>query len=212
VIARALAAVGLASLLVRVAQAQVPHRAGVDGGAFAVRYAASGAGAAEALSGVALRGAASLKLGPVRLEGWYLQGHLQPDSGTTTARDLVQGAAFLAYAPLRWLTFKGGADVRAYVAPSGTERWVLGQLRARAEGPLVGTTVRTHVEVWRALSASVNTGQGSASAQGGEVGLTLRWLRVPVWTRLTYGIDQATIGNRTETLEQFGVAFGYGAF
>jgi len=53
-------------------------------------------------------------------------------------------------------------------------------------------------------------GTGSPAAQGGEVGLTVRLPRTPFWGRLTYAIDQATIGSRTETLEAVGIAVGYG--
>ena len=199
-----------ASLAARDLAAQVTRALAVGIGGVATRYVGTDAGVQEALSGVALAGGGALAIGPASLEGWYLEGRLLPDSGAPPARDLVEGAILLAVRPVRWVAVKGGAHLRAYVLPAGTERWVFGEVRVRADGALVGPTVRAYVEVWRALTTDANVGTGSPAAQGGEVGLAVRLPRTPFWGRLTYAIDQATIGSRTETLEAVGIAVGYG--
>jgi len=80
----------------------------------------------------------------------------------------------------------------------------------RAEGSVIGEMVRTHVELWIGLASHTNVTGASASARGGEVGLTLALPRSPVWGRLTYAIDRAAIGTRVETLEDVALSVGFG--
>ena len=210
---RALLAVCLAGALAEPARAQLARTLAGGLGAGSVRSVVSdAAGTTGTLTGVAVGGGGSLHLGPVYLGGTYLQGRLLPDTGSSAARDLVEAGLTLAARPVTWLSLGGGLLVRGYIMPSGTERWILGVLRARAEGAILTPVIRTHVELWRAVSAEVNIGTGSGSAQGGEAGLTLRLPQTPFWGRLTYAIDRATIadGSRAETLERVAIAVGYG--
>jgi hypothetical protein len=151
-------------------------------------------------------------LGPVALEASYLQGRLSPDTGSTPARDLADGAVFLVVRPQRWLALKAGAHLRAYITSSGTERWMLWEGRVRLSGDLAPGRLRSYAEGWVAASADVNVGPGASGARGGEVGLTLVPTRSPLWVRLAYAVDQARTkdGARTETLEALVLAAGVG--
>lgn len=181
-------------------------------GGSSTRLHSSTATDASVMSGVTVGGTAHVGRGRLSVEGAYHQGSLAADSGTTVPLDLVEGRLMLAMRPRGWLTALAGAHARAFVAPNGTERWLLWEARLRAEGPLVGATVQTHVELWAALGGTVNVGSGAPSARGGEVGLTLHLPRSPVWARLTYGIDQARQagGGNTRTVEDLGVTIGIG--
>ena len=208
-----LIAMFLGGALAAPASAQLARTVTADLGAASVRSLVSGtAGPAEALTGMAVGGGASLRLGPMVLGGTYLQGRLLPDTGAAAARDLIEAGLTLAVRPVSWLSVGGGALVRGYVQSSGTERWVLGVLRARAEGAILTPVIRTHVELWHAVSADVNVGAETGGAQGGEAGLTLRLPQAPIWGRLTYAIDRASLGDgsRAETLERIAIAVGFG--
>src|SRR5439155_68417 len=91
----ALHAVGGASLVTTRVRSQVP--AGVD-----------------QFTGSAFLGQGALALGRVELSASYLQGTINPDGGTATARDLVEGTVLIGVHALDWLTLETGPHARAY--------------------------------------------------------------------------------------------------
>jgi len=111
------------------------------------------------------------------------------------ARDLVEGSVALRYTPTSWFSLQAGPHARHYGTLSGPERVVTWRLGGRGDFALVGSSVRGHAMLWRALALAVNLppGSGSGSASGGEVGLTLDLGPRPVWFALAYGIDQAQV-------------------
>ena len=110
-------------------------------------------------------------------------------------RDLVEGSVALRYTPTSWFSLQAGPHARHYITLSGPERVVTWRLGGRGDFALVGSSVRGHAMLWRALALAVNLppGSGSGSASGGEVGLTLNLGPRPVWFALAYGIDQAQV-------------------
>ena len=110
-------------------------------------------------------------------------------------RDLVEGSVALRFMPTSWFSLQAGPHARHYTTLSGPERVVTWRLGGRGDFALVGSSVRGHAMLWRALALAVNLppGSGSGSASGGEVGLTLDLGPRPVWFALAYGIDQAQV-------------------
>jgi hypothetical protein len=208
----------VAALAVACTLAAVPLRAqvlrylSVDAGVSRLHFSSAVAGGGETLSGVAAVGRARFFVGPAWLEASYAEGRLAPDTGTATSRDLVDGSAFLAVRPAWWLALKAGPHLRAYVAPGATERWVMWEVHARADGPIIAGTLDAHVEGWVSLGSSVNADPGALGAQGGQAGLVLRLWQSPFWARLTYVVDQAKLKNnaRTETVEAILFTIGLG--
>jgi hypothetical protein len=162
-------------------------------------------------AGTVLGGLVTAQLGAFDVEGRYLQGALQPQDDMSPRRELVQGQLVLGYHATPWLSAHTGARARAYITPTGTERWLVWLLGARVESPIVGTTVRGHVALWRALALSANVGSDVGRAgRGGEAGVTLQLPSRPVWFRLAYGIDQSAVRGaaRRETVEEFTLSVG----
>ncbi|MFI5280904.1 MAG: hypothetical protein ACHQU1_10430 [Gemmatimonadales bacterium] len=181
----------------------------LSAGATAARFRSTAPGNAGASSGVVAGGDGRILIGPVSLHGWYLEGRLAPDTGTTT-RDLVDAGLLLAVRPTPWAVLAAGPHLRAYVLPAGTERWVLWEGRARVEESIIAGTVRAHVELRAAISGTVN-GQKADAARGGEAGITARFPRSLLWARLTYTIDHAQlVPSGTETLEGVTLTVGLG--
>jgi len=110
-------------------------------------------------------------------------------------RDLVEGSLALRYMPTSWFSLQAGPHARHYRTLSGPERLVTWRLGGRGDFALVGSSVRGHAMLWRALALAVNVppGSGSGSATGGEVGVTLDLGPRPMWFALAYGIDQAQV-------------------
>jgi len=209
-IALAAAALGLA-LATSPLAAQLSRRIGGGAGAVTTRLHSDAAGGSSTLSGVGAFLEGRLGQGRVSLELGYLEGRLSADTGTATERDLVDARAMLTVRPVSSLALKAGGHLRGYVQPAGTERWVLWELRAAWDGAVVGDRVAARVELWRAVSASLNLPPGAAGARGGEVGLTFRLARSGVWARFGYAIDRAELENgTTETLEALSLAVGFG--
>jgi hypothetical protein len=192
--------------------AQVLRHLGVDGVIARVRFSSATPGGGEALSGVVVGGSGRLALGRVSLEAFYAQGHLSADTGNAPARDVVDGSAFLVVRPADWLAFKAGPHLRAYVAPGGTERWVLWEGRVFAEAPVFADVLRARVGGWAALASGVNSDLGAGGGRGGEIGLALRPPRSPLLVRLSYAVDRVAMrsGGRTETLESVMLTIGVG--
>lgn len=192
----------------REVEAQTVH-ATVGGSVVSVRVRSRLPGNTRAWSGAAFGGEGSLGTGRVFLSAGYRQGTLNPDGGTEPARDLVEGSVMLGVRLLKELTLAGGPYARTYVFAGGTQRWLFWELRARAEGTFIGSTVRGHAELWRALSTDVNVLEPLGHAQGGEAGMTVRVSRL-VEARLAYRIDHAVLGggSRVETVDGLVVGVG----
>lgn len=164
----------------------------------------------DRLSGAAFAGEGSLSLGRFVLSVGYLQGQVARGGAGTSARDLIEGRALLGVRPVPWLMVGGGPRGRAYVLPSGTQRWLFWELRARAEARFIGSAANGYVELWRAISADVNVPERFDHGQGGEAGLILRLARAPLEARVGYRIDHAVLGggSRLETVDAVVVGLG----
>jgi hypothetical protein len=177
---------------------------GLDWSAAAIVVGVRAQGDSSRTAGTVLGGLASARFGRLEVEGRYLQGALQ-------SQDLVQGQLAVRYDATSWLTAQTAARARAYVTPAGTERWLVWVLGVRVATPLVGTTVRGDIGLWRALALSANVGstQGRAG-RGGEAGVTLQLVDRPWWFRLAYGIDRSTVSGaaRHDTVEEFTLTVG----
>src|SRR5205823_1922759 len=131
----------------------------------------------DLLTGTALGGQGALALGRVEFALSYVQGKIGPDGGGAEGKDLVEGVALIGVRPARWLSLAVGPHARSYTLTGGTQlRWVFWDLRGRASGAFVGSAGRGYVELWRALSASVNDPEARGHARlcdldaGGVVG------------------------------------------
>ena len=158
---------------------------------------------------------ASGSLAKFTLSAEYVEGRLQLKSGSppdSAAHDLVEARMVLGVQPVPWLALGVGPTIRAFVTDSETVRWVLWQVRARAQGPLPSTPLETYVELWYALSAKVNLPEPVDHVQGGEAGVVLRPPGSAVWFRLGYRIDGAQLasGGRSESVEAVSFALGIG--
>ena len=192
--------------------AQVLQHVSLDAGVFRLHFRSAASGVGETLSGLAAGGRARFFVGSFSLEMSYSQGHLAADTGTATARDVVDGSAFLAVRPVSWLVLKAGPHLRAYAAPGSTERWVMWETHAGGDGSIIPGLLEAHVEGWMAVGSAVNVGPGARGARGGQAGLILRLWQSPLWARLTYVVDQAQLKNnaRAETVEAVLFAVGLG--
>jgi len=178
-----------------------------------VRFGEVG-GPAGSFSGPTFGVDAGVSLGSLMLGAGYLEGRVQPSSGSSdsVARDLVEARAFLGVQPWPWLRLSVGPHVRAFVIGAVTERWVLWPVRARAHSALASTPLETYVELWRALSAKVNLPEAVDHVQGGEAGVVLRPRGSALWMRLGYRVDGAQLGggSRSESVEAVSFAVGIG--
>jgi hypothetical protein len=146
----------------------------------------------------------------------YLEGGLSADTGNAE-RDMAEGGAFIGILPVSWVTVKGGAHVRSYFTGDIIERWVLWEVRLRAEVPVFRPTSRSvalhsYLEGWTPLSADVNVPEAVDGGGGFEGGMMFRLAQVPIWAQLAYRIDHVKLGDgtRRETMQQliFGVGLG----
>jgi len=173
-------------------------------------------GVVQQLRGPALGAEARVNYGPFALGASLLEGNLDVLGGLASKRDVVEGRVLIAARALPWLEVSVGPLLRAYVTDSTTERWVVWQGRARADAPILTTSLTSYVEVWRALSSRVTFPSAPLSAgrvQGGEAGLMYRPPRRPIWLRLAYRLDNALLGGGpggSETLEAVSLSVGIG--
>jgi len=167
-------------------------------------------GGAAQFSGAAFGAGGTLSLGRFQLGLSYLQGRLDPDTGSAHARDLIEGTVLVGFRPVEWLTLSVGPHARAYAASGQTQRWLFWELRVRAAKPFIGSTVQGYAELWRAVAADANVPEPFDHAQGGEAGMIVRLARAPFEGRLGYRIDHAVLGggSRLETVD--GVVIGVG--
>ena len=165
--------------------------------------AQSEVGGLQPASGTVLGMSASLRYDRFEVGVRYMQGWLQ-------SRHLAEGAAALRFVTTPWLTLHTGPQIRRYESPAGAERWVTWQLGARAEAPIVATSVRGHAMWWGGPVLSVNVPPGSGTILGGELGVTVDMTRGPFWFGLAYGIDQASVqgATRRETVKTLTITAG----
>jgi len=150
-------------------------------------------------------------LGRLELALGYVQGKIGPEGASAPGQDLVEGVALLGVRPAPWLRLAVGPHARSYTLTGGTElRWVFWELRARVSGAFVGSAGRGYVELWRAVSASVNAPEPFDHAQGGEAGMVVHLARAPLELRLGYRIDHAVLGGGTRLETVDGVVIGVG--
>jgi len=209
-----LAVAGLTGLASGLAAQQRPRGTAFADGAI-VRYGTKLGGAvAGSFGGPTFGVQAGVSLAKFTLSAQYLEGRLEPRSGSpdTVGRDLVEARLLLGVQPVPWLSLGVGPHVRAFVFDTTTVRWVMWQARARAQGALPSTPLETYVELWYALSAKVNLPAPVDHVQGGEAGVLLRPRRSAVWFRLGYRVDGARLasGAQTESVEAVSFALGIG--
>jgi len=209
-----LAVAGLTVLASGLAAQQRPRGTAFADGAI-VRYGTKRGGAvAGSFGGPTFGVQAGLSLAKFTLSAQYLEGRLQPRSGSpdTVSRDLVEARLLLGVRPVPWLSLGVGPHIRAFVFDTTTVRWVMWQARVRAQGALPSTSLETYVELWYALSATVNLPAPVDHVQGGEAGVVLRPRRSAVWLRLGYRVDGAQLasGGQTESVEAVSFAVGIG--
>jgi len=165
----------------------------------------------DQLTGTVLAGQGALALGRLELAVSYVQGKIGPEGASAAGQDLVEGVALLGVRPASWLRVAVGPHVRSYTLTGGTElRWVFWELRARASGAFVGSAGRGYVELWRALSATVNVPEPFDHAQGGEAGMVVHLAHAPLELRVGYRIDHAVLGGGTRVETVDGVVIGVG--
>ena len=157
-------------------------------------------------------------LGRVTLDLGYWQGKLDPSSGSAASRDMVEGYALIGARPLGWLSLRAGPHAWTYISNAGTQRWLLWEARAHAQGALL-PEVHSYLELWDVFSAAVNVPQPFQSGSGGEGGLVLRLRGVPLIPeqlptriRLSYGIERVRMedagGLRTEIVDRLSLSLG----
>lgn len=141
----------------------------------------------------------------------YYQGKLTSDSPLID-QDFVEGEAFVTVQPTRWVSIGVGRHVRAYVEPSGTERWLMWEGRLRLDAVLL-PAVTGYLEGWRVLGADLNVAEALDSGYGLDGGLEIRLSGAPVGFRLRYRTEHAELANgaRRETIEQlaFSITLGH---
>jgi len=165
----------------------------------------------DQLTGTVVGGQGAVALGRLELALGYVQGKIGPEGASAPGQALVEGVALLGVRPAPWLRLAVGPHARSYTLTGGTElRWVFWELRARASGAFVGSAGRGYVELWRALSATVNVPEPFDHAQGGEAGMVVHLAHAPLELRVGYRIDHAVLGGGTRVETVDGVVIGVG--
>ena len=192
------------------AAAQQPAFA-LDGRAVALRLRSEVPADTQGLTGLGFRIDGRAGLGPVRIDVEYTQGSVTSAVASVPGEDVADGHAMLGVRPFPWVTVDAGPQVRAYVIGGATQRWVLWEVRARAEGALIPGVITGYVGAWRAISGSVNLAATFDHAQGGEVGACVRTTRLPLALELGYTIDATALGGagRRAILEGLTVGIGF---
>jgi hypothetical protein len=166
---------------------------------------------ADQLTGTVLGGQAAVALGRFDLAVGYVQGKVGREGASARGQDLVEGVALLGVRPAPWLSVAAGPHARSYTLTGGSQlRWLFWEVRARVSGAFVGSAGRGYVELWRALSASVNAPESFDHAQGGEAGMVVHLARAPLELRLGYRIDHAVLGGGTRLETVDAVVIGVG--
>lgn len=159
-----------------------------------------------------------LYLNRITIDLGYWQGKL--NGVGTSDKDVVEGFAQLGVRPTNWLTLRAGPHAWTYISNGGTQRWLLWEGRAHAQGQIL-PALQSYFEIWQVFSARVNIVQPFQTGMGGEGGLSLRIRNVPlipeqlpVRIRLAYGIERvrmnstSTLAPRAEVLDRLTLALG----
>jgi len=175
-------------------------------------FAANFQGGSESLSGALMYGQAGVALRPVSIAVTYAQGRLASSSASATARSVVEASVMISRRVTPWLLLKAGPHVRSYSATGSTERWVMWELHAHGDEPMITGVLWAYLEGWAAVSASSNVDPGGSGARGAEAGVTLQIPGSPLRLRLAYAVDQASLKNdvRSEALQAIQVSLGLG--
>lgn len=182
-------------------EAQTPVQAGFQLDATGTRVRGV---SADLATGTVVGGRGSATLGPVRLSLFYREGRLHDGS---TQPLLVEGGATADVQLAPWIAVGLGPEARAYKLDSTTPRrvWLAGRIGVAA--PLIGTSVRTDLRLWRSVVTSA-TGADLTRVAGGEVGIAY-WAPAGWWIRLATTFDHAAFqGPRHERL--YGLSLGAG--
>jgi hypothetical protein len=206
----------VACLLIVVAPVAAASAQGLTGsvgaGAGSARSRSTLGTTTTSFSGAMIGGEGHAGIGRVSVEVAYLQGTLNPDSGSAESRDYVEGDFLLSVVTLPGVTLRVGPHARAYISSGGTQRWLFWTGRVRGERTLIAPGVSGFVEGWLAWSADVNVSEAFDNARGAVVGLSVRLPGAPFYGKLAYGIEQARMGGgaRLETVEGLSVIVGFG--
>lgn len=171
-------------------------------------------------------------LGRIVLRAGYLQGAISPTGPGDWRHDVVESFASLGVRVVRGLELSLGGQGRVYVTEPISERWVVWQLRARWEGPLMDTRARAWTEFWGSAGGDVNTvdvfrglsptpgylirgdglpvDQAFKGARGGTVGVSYRFSPGAPVLKMGYTITESrlAIGGYRDTME--GLVFSIG--
>ncbi len=159
-----------------------------------------------------------LYLNRITIDLGYWQGKL--NGVGTSDKDVVEGFAQVGARPFDWLSLRAGPHAWTYVSSGGTQRWLLWEGRAHAQGQVL-PALQSYFEIWQVFSAKVNVAQPFQTGMGGEGGLSLRIRdvplipeRLPVRIRLAYGIERvrmnstSTLTPRAEVLDRLTLGLG----
>lgn len=190
------------------------------------------ADASEELRGLVRGLEGGVEFGRVNLRARYAEGALRPP-GSDMRHDLAESFLIVGMRVVGGLELAGGLQARAYTTSPGTERWMLWQLRARYEAPVIAQVVHTYAELWRSATGSVNAvnilrtqPQGTdflvnvggkrvsktfQGARGGEAGILIRGSGNAPTVRLAYSIDEARLeaGGYRDSIEGLTIAIGF---
>ena len=169
-------------------------------------------GSTEAFVGPVIGGEGRVGLGRVSVDLSYLQGTLEPDTGSAEPNDYVEGDAYLSVVTVPGVTLRVGPRAHAYISSTGTQRWLFWTGRVRGERSLIAPGVSGFIEVWAAFSADVNVSEEFSRGTGGTAGMTVHLGKVPFYGRLMYSVEHASMGDgtRLDTVESVSLVVGYG--
>lgn len=180
---------------------------------------------------IGLEGGAAF--GRLVLRGGYQQGAISPSGPGNWQHDVAESFASVGVLLFEAFELAAGVQGRVYVTKPVSERWLVWQLRARWEAPLLDTRARAWTEVWGSAGGNVNTvdvfrgvsqtpgylvrGDGLAvdrsfkGSRGGSVGMSFRFApRSPV-VRLGYTITESrlALGGYRDTMEGLTLSIGF---
>jgi hypothetical protein len=210
---RLLAVVSLACCvpLTAVAGQRLIGSAGVAGAA--IRSVAEVGTTVEASSGTLIGVEARAGISRFTVDVSYLQGTLNPESGTVGQRDYVEGSLLLSVLTFPGISLRVGPHARAYLSEAGTQRWLFWTGRVRGDYTLIRSpAIAAFAEGWLAWTAEVNVSETFDNARGGVIGMSIGAPGTAFYGRLSYSIEQARMGGgtRRDTVEGITVVVGFG--
>ena len=113
------------------------------------------ANASEELRGLIRGLEGGVEFGRLLLRMRYAEGSLRP-RGSDMKHDIAESYLLVGMRVVGGLELGGGLQARAFTTSPGTERWMLWQLRARYEAPVVMQMVHAYAELWQSPIGSVN--------------------------------------------------------